>query len=95
MIDLVKVRQVEALDSRRLRIAFSNGAEGIRDFADMLEEGGQMVEPLRDPAMFKRAFVQCGVVAWPNGFDIDAIQLYMEMKDQGALKMPLHEPAAP
>ncbi len=85
MIELVKVLQIKALDSARIWVLFSNGMEGIRDCADILGEGGPMVEPLRDPRMFKRVFVQCGVPAWPNGFDIDAIQLYMEMKEQGVL----------
>jgi hypothetical protein len=39
-----------------------------------------MVEPLKDTAFFSRAFVQNGVPAWPNGFDIDAIALHREMK---------------
>jgi hypothetical protein len=82
---LVKVSRVEALDGARIRVRFSNGAEGVRDCTDILDEGGPMVEPLRDPEMFKRVFVQCGVPAWPNGFDIDAIQLHGEMKERGAL----------
>jgi hypothetical protein len=85
MIELVKVLRIKALDGARIWVLFSNGMEGIRDCTDILSEGGPMVEPLRDPRMFKRVFVQCGVPAWPNGFDIDAIQLYMEMKEQGAL----------
>jgi hypothetical protein len=90
MIEFVKVSRVKALDGARIWVLFSNGAEGVRDFADILEEGGPMVEPLRDPQMFRRVFVQCGVPAWPNGFDIDAIQLYREMKAQGALVAPEH-----
>ena len=38
-----------------------------------------MVEPLRDPAMFRRAFLSFGVPTWPNGFDLDAINLHTEM----------------
>ena len=34
-----------------------------------------MSEPLRDPAFFKRVFIEMGVLTWPNGFDIDAIHL--------------------
>ena len=85
MIELVKVSKIKALDAARIWVLFSNGMAGIRDCTDILAEGGPMVEPFRDPAMFRSVFVQCGVPAWPNGFDIDAIQLYMEMKEQGAL----------
>ena len=71
MIDLVKVAQAKALDAPRLWVRFSNGREGVRDLSDVLAEGGPMVEPLRDAALFRRVFVQCGVPAWPNGFDLE------------------------
>ena len=85
MIDLVKVTQAKALDGHRLWLRFSNGREGVRDLADVLAEGGVMVEPLRDLALFQRVFVECGVPTWPNGFDLDAIALYMEMDAAGLL----------
>jgi hypothetical protein len=44
-----------------------------------------MVEPLREPSYFARAFVEMGVVIWPNGFDLDPINLYMELRDAGLL----------
>jgi hypothetical protein len=44
-----------------------------------------MVEPLRSPDYFARAFVEMGVPTWPNGFDLDPINLYMELRDAGAL----------
>jgi hypothetical protein len=49
MIELIKVTDVRALDERRLWLRFSNGREGVRDCADILAEGGAMVDPLRDP----------------------------------------------
>jgi hypothetical protein len=85
MIALVKVLRLEALSGYRLRIDFSDGSVGDYDFADMIAAGGTMVEPLRDPAFFARVFVQNGVPAWPNGFDIDSIALHREMKAAGAL----------
>jgi hypothetical protein len=85
MIDVVKVTQAKALDGHRLWLRFSNGREGVRDLADVVAEGGMMVEPLRDPALFQRVFVECGVPTWPNGFDLDAIALYLEMDAAGIL----------
>ena len=85
MIELVKVAQVKGLDGQRLGVRFSNGREGVRDLSDVLAEGGSMVEPLRDAGLFQRVFVQCGVPAWPNGFDLDAIGLYREMDEAGLL----------
>ena len=50
MFELVDVIRVEPRGDHRLALAFSDGTEGERDFADMIGEGGEMVEPLRDPA---------------------------------------------
>lgn len=85
MINIVHVTRVKALDGARLLITFSTGAEGTRDLSDILAEGGPMVEPLRDPALFRRVFVHCGAPTWPNGFDLDAVRLHDEMMVGGLL----------
>jgi hypothetical protein len=88
MIELVKLIEVKALEYPLLWVKFSNGHEGVRDMSDIVAEGGPMVEPLRDPAMFARVFVQCGVPAWPNGLDLDALALHEEMLKAGLLQAP-------
>jgi hypothetical protein len=85
MITIVKVVSAKALDETRLWLAFSDGTEGVRDCADILDEGGAMVEPLRDPALFSRVFVEFGVPTWPNGYDLDAVRLHQELADAGLL----------
>jgi len=85
MIEIIKVREARALDAHRIWIRFSNGKEGVHDFADMLAEGGMMVEPLRDPAMFQRVFLEFGTLTWPNGFDLDSIALHDRMAAAGEL----------
>lgn len=85
MIEMIKVAETRALDDRRLWVRFTNGREGVRDFADIFAEGGVMVEPLRDPAMFRRVFLEFGAPSWPNGFDLDPIALYREMEAAGSL----------
>lgn len=88
MFELIDVVRVEPRGRYRLAFAFSDGSEGDRDFADLIAEGGEMVEPLRDPAFFARVFLDDGVPTWPNGFDLDAIALYQEMKAAGLLRAP-------
>ncbi len=82
MVDVVAVR---ALANHRLHLRFSTGEEGEISVAPLIETGGPMVEPLRDETEFARVFIELGVPAWPNGFDLDAIALYMDMRDRGLL----------
>ena len=84
--ELVDVVSVEPRGQYRLALRFSNGDEGERDFADMIAEGGVMVEPLRDAAFFARVFIDDGILTWPNGYDLDSIALHDEMKRAGLLR---------
>ena len=52
----------------RLHVRFNDGAEGTIDFEPWLE--GPVFEPLKEPAYFRRFFIDGGSVAWPNGADI-------------------------
>jgi hypothetical protein len=45
----------------------------------------RVVEPLKAPDYFARAFVEMGAPTWPNGFDADPINLYMQLREAGAL----------
>lgn len=85
MNDIVKVVAARPLGGYRVHVTFSDGSAGTRDFADLIAEGGAMVEPLADEAMFARVFVEMGVLAWPNGLDLDAIALHDEMRVAGLL----------
>jgi hypothetical protein len=83
---MVDVLRVSTLDGYRLSLRFSDGSEGIYDLSSMIAEGGEMVAPLASSEYFARVFVEAGVPTWPNGFDLDPINLYMELRDAGALK---------
>lgn len=85
MITLVQVVDLKPMGEYRLWVKFSDGTEGVRDYSDMMAEGGPMVEPLRDQDVFKKVFISFGVPSWPNGFDVDAINLQMELRERGAL----------
>src|SRR3954471_16279248 len=82
---MVDVLRVKALEGHRLWVRFSDGNEGIRDLSDLIAGGGPMVEPLQAPDYFARAFVEMGAPTWPNGFDLDPVNLYMQLRDAGAL----------
>jgi hypothetical protein len=90
MINMVKVVELKPLEGHRLWVKFSDGSEGIRDYSDLIAKGGPAIEGLRDQAVFNKAFISFGVPSWPNGFDVDAINLQMELRENGALS---HEAA--
>ena len=82
---MVDVLRLKPLDGHRLWLRFTDGSEGVRDLSDVIAKGGPMVEPLKSPEYFARAFVEMGAPTWPNGFDLDPINLYMELRDAGVL----------
>jgi hypothetical protein len=82
MVDVLRLRPLEG---HRLWLRFTDGTEGVRDLSDVIAEGGMMVEPLKSKEYFDRVFVEMGAPTWPNGFDLDPINLYMQLRDAGAL----------
>lgn len=82
MVDVLRLR---VLDGYRLWLRFTDGSEGVRDLSALVSGSGEMVQPLKDPVYFARVFVEMGAPTWPNGFDLDPINLYMHMRDAGEL----------
>jgi hypothetical protein len=91
-LTMILVREVRYLGDRRLRVEFSDDTVGEHDFSFILDENGPMLEPLKDPAYFKRVFVEDGAMTWPNGYDWDPIALHDDMRDAGQLR-PVGEAA--
>lgn len=65
MVSVVEARYVK---DHWLRLRFSDGAEKVVDFSPWLK--GEVFEPLREVATFKKFFLAGGTVCWPNGADI-------------------------
>jgi hypothetical protein len=82
---MVEVVGLKALKGFRLWLQFSEGSEGVRNLSDVLELEGPMIAPLRRPTFFLQVVVENGAPTWPNGFDLDPINLYMELSDEGLL----------
>jgi hypothetical protein len=82
---MISVSSITCLGGYRLRATFSDGTAGEHDFSALVAETGSMVEPLRDPAFFKRVFLEDGAPTWPNGFDMAPEWLRREMAIAGQL----------
>jgi hypothetical protein len=53
---------------------FDDGTEKRIDVSQWFK--GPVFEPLKDPKLFKRFFIEGGTLAWPNGVDIAPETLY-------------------
>lgn len=87
MSDIVHIARLGRLGDYRLRLWFTDGAEGEWDFSSLARESGPMVEPFKDPAYFDRVFVEFGALTWPNGFDWSPEALHAAMAAAGALRL--------
>ena len=74
--------KVKVIRQYVLEVEFSDGKRREIDLAD--EVHGEVFEPLADPSFFKKATVEGGTVAWPNGADFAPEFLYHHVK--GAAK---------
>src|SRR5438876_1589374 len=53
---------------------FDDGTEKQIDVSQWFK--GPVFEPLKDPKLFKKFFIEGGTLAWPNGVDIAPEALY-------------------
>lgn len=82
---MIKIVTADVLNDHEIRLRFSDDTGGVVDFRPFLSAGTPMTEPLRDPAFFRRAFLEMGALAWPNGFDLSAESLRRRLDEGGRL----------
>jgi len=83
---ILHVTALEHLGGFRMRLAFNDGRSGEVEYLPGLRTA--WTEPLYDPAFHARARLnaECGVVEWPNDFDVAPEYLYfLAFKEDPAL----------
>lgn len=82
---MIKIVAAAVLNDHEIRLRFSDDSGGIVDLSSFLSAGTLMTEPLRDPEFFRRAFLEMGALAWPNGFELSAESLRRRLDEGGGL----------
>ena len=78
---LNKVKAFSLPGGYRVRVTFRDGHTGEVDlWPRFANPRGPLTEPFGDPAFLRRAFLDEGTLAWPNGYDIcsDVLRFYCE-----------------
>ena len=87
---LIKIVSISVQpDAPVVDVTFSDGSQGPYDMGYLFERGGPMIEALTDPAYFRRAFIEAGALAWPNGFDLAPEAIHRRLKEAGKLCEPV------
>ncbi len=68
------VTAVRARENYLLELEFNTGETRVFDARPYLEKGAFTL--LKDPALFRQAYVAYGVVCWPGNLDIAPETLY-------------------
>lgn len=73
---MIKVLNAHLVDAFKLEIDFSDHTHGVFDASAYLaSRSGPLLDTLRDPAYFKRFFIDAGALCWPNGLEISPARL--------------------
>jgi hypothetical protein len=78
MWNMNDVIEIKYKDKFVFHVVFDDGKSGDVDLSEYLAKGPGF-EPLEDLEFFKRAVIEGGTIAWPNGADIAPETLYEKL----------------
>ena len=87
---MIKITSVKVLHDYTLALTFSDGSDGAYDMTPVLEFQTVLTEPLREPAIFAKVYLELGAICWPNGLELSPHSVYETMEASGRLVKHAH-----
>ncbi len=76
---MIKIVHARWIKDQQIALAFSDGSEGVHDFAPLLSLRTPLTQPLQDTAAFQKFFLELGALCWPHGLEFSADKLRAEL----------------
>jgi hypothetical protein len=76
---MIKIVHARWIKDQQIALAFSDGSEGVYDFASLLALKTSLTQPLQDTAVFQKFFLELGALCWPHGLEFSADKLQADL----------------
>ncbi len=82
---MIKLTDIRVTGAAGLELGFSDGSSGRWSAASLIARDTELTRPLANPAYLRRAFIEAGALAWPNGLELSATSLHRRLEEAGVL----------
>ena len=83
---MIKIVHARWIKDQQIALAFSDGSEGVYDFASLLAIKTPLTQPLQNTASFQKFFLELGALCWSHGLEISADKLRADLRSANLLQ---------
>jgi hypothetical protein len=76
---MIKIVHAFWIKKQQIALVFSDGSEGVYDFAPLLVQNTPLTQLLQDTEKFQKFFLELGALCWSNGLEFSADKLHVDL----------------